>query len=83
MVSSQIMSANGDSYGALRVEAIDGSEVISIDGMSRFTTVKTFKRMVATRIRSKPGDIRLMAFGRPLDDGRLDGQLIFPKRWLT
>jgi len=64
----QVMSATNDTYHALQVEAIDGSEVVSVTGMARFTTVKTFKRMLATKIRCDPSDVRLMAFGRPMED---------------
>ncbi|KAF2803116.1 uncharacterized protein BDZ99DRAFT_468459 [Mytilinidion resinicola] len=62
------MSETNDTYSALQVEAIDGSEVVSVTGMARFTTVKTFKRMLATKIRCDPSNLRLMAFGRPMED---------------
>ncbi|KAF2496684.1 hypothetical protein BU16DRAFT_616796 [Lophium mytilinum] len=62
------MSEINETYHALKVEAIDGSEVVSVTGMARFTTVKTFKRMLATKIRCDPSDLRLMAFGRPMED---------------
>jgi hypothetical protein len=62
------MSGDNDTYEALRIEDINGQEVVNINGMSRYTTVKTFRRLVATRIRRSPEDVRLMAFGRLMDD---------------
>jgi hypothetical protein len=76
------MSGDNDTYGALRIEDINGQEVVNIDGMSRYTTVKTFRRLVATRIRRSPEDVRLMAFGRLMDDGKAGHMRIIVERML-
>jgi hypothetical protein len=68
--SPEIDQNNGDVYENLQVELFNGSteDTKIFKGLSSFTTVRSFRAVIAARLGTSPTNVQLMMFGEYMDD---------------